>query len=216
MNTKALRNCVLGTTAALALAACGGGASEEASDSEAEADVETASVEVAFPDSVAAFGDGYPNSGDPCRRLGEGSATVDWLDDSATLVGCPTPEAAAALGGNLVGQVEGITVLSIPTGDANEGMPGEMPVMSSPVATPAAPAKPAADPGSRAALEAKCKAAVESTTGAKVARTISGSFSQAGTLFQFEVAGAQAPWQCIGYSDGSTGGVMYTGDEGAL
>ena len=65
-------------------------------------------------------------------------------------------------------------------------------------------------------LEAKCKAAVESTTGAKVTRTISGSFSEAGTLFQFEVAGAQAPWQCIGYRDGSTAGVMYTGDEGAL
>lgn len=203
-------------TGALALAACGRDADEGASDSEALADVDTASVEVTFPDGVAAFGDGYPKSGDPCRRLGEGSATVNWLDDSATLVGCPTPESAAALGGNLVGQVENITVLSIPKSAANEGMPNEIPVMSSPVAMPAAPAKPVTDPGSRAALEAKCKTAVESITGVKVTRTISGQFSQAGTLFQFEVAGAQAPWQCIGYSDGSTAGVMYTGDEGAL
>lgn len=210
---------VLAATCALTLAACGGSA-DEASDSEAEAEADTATVEVSFPESLAAFGDGYPEVGDPCRRLGEGSATIDWLDDSATLVGCPSPESAAAVGGNLVGQVEGITVLSIPTSDANERMPNEMPAMSSPVASRAATAKPspqpAADPGSRAALEAKCKAAVEGTTGAKVTRTISGSFSEAGTLFQFEVAGAQAPWQCIGYRDGSTAGVMYTGDEGAL
>jgi hypothetical protein len=75
----------------------------------------------AFPASLAPFGEGYPNAGDPCRRLGESPASANFLDDSATLVGCPTPEAAAALGGRVVATIEGITLVSIPAGDANPG-----------------------------------------------------------------------------------------------
>lgn len=106
----------------IALVACSGEA-PAVDDSEPEDTPDTASASVTFPDSLAPFGNGYPNEGDPCRRLGEGSATVDWLDDSATLVGCPSADAAAALGGSLMGEVEGITVISIPSANANEGMP---------------------------------------------------------------------------------------------
>lgn len=66
------------------------------------------------------------------------------------------------------------------------------------------------------ALEGKCFAEVEKVTGASVTATLSKDFSQAGTMFKFRVEGAQAPWQCIGYSNGTVGGVMYTGDEGAM
>jgi hypothetical protein len=76
----------------------------------------------AVPASLAPFGEGWPKAGDPCRRLGESAATANWLDDSAVLVGCPTVEAAAALGGTRVATIEGVTVVSVPTGDANQGM----------------------------------------------------------------------------------------------
>lgn len=79
---------------------------------------------VVIPDRLAPFGDGYPNPGDPCRRLGESAATSNWLDDSAMLVGCPTAESAAAVGGNTVAIVDGVRVISIPQGDANVGLPG--------------------------------------------------------------------------------------------
>ena len=82
--------------------------------------VETASLNV-WPKSLNPFGDGYPNAGDECRKVGESASTVNYLDDSATLVGCPSAEAAAALGGNVVATIDGITLVSIPAGDAMTG-----------------------------------------------------------------------------------------------
>ena len=101
--------------AALALVACGQG--------EASPGPEPAAEQVAaIPDSLAPFGDGYPNAGDPCRRLGESAATANYLDDSAVLVGCPSEAAAQALGGQVVDTIDGVTLVSVPMGDANAGM----------------------------------------------------------------------------------------------
>lgn len=108
--------------AALALSACGG--TDTAPD---EPDTQV----VAIPESLAPFGEGYPNAGDPCRNLGESEATSNYLDDSAVLVGCPSEASAEALGGKIVGNVDGVRLVSVPMGDANAGMGENGPVDTS-------------------------------------------------------------------------------------
>ncbi len=82
----------------------------------------------AWPGSLKVMGDGYPNAGDACRRLSESAATSKYLDDSAMLVGCPGVEeedvakAVDAAGGSVVGSTDGVTLISVPMGDANKGM----------------------------------------------------------------------------------------------
>jgi hypothetical protein len=75
----------------------------------------------AWPDSLMVMGEGFPHRGDVCRRIGESAATSDWLDDSATLVGCPTLEAASSLGGTIVGEVDGVVLASVPNRSALAG-----------------------------------------------------------------------------------------------
>lgn len=83
----------------------------------------TPSGSFVWPASVGAFGDGYPRSGDPCRRLGEADATGEYLDHTRDLVGCPGgPETAAARaivagGGRVVGQHDGVTMISVYAGE---------------------------------------------------------------------------------------------------
>jgi len=108
----------LTSAAALALSACGGDAGSDSPEAAGAAE-----EVVAIPESLAPFGDGYPGSGDPCRLLGESAATSNYLDDSALLVGCPSHASAAALGGEEVGNIDGVRLVSVPMGDANAGMP---------------------------------------------------------------------------------------------
>lgn len=80
-----------------------------------------ASAATAWPSSLVVVGDGYPNAGDPCRRIGESAATADLLDDAADLVGCPGGAQAPAVlalveghGGRVVKQYEDVTLVSVP------------------------------------------------------------------------------------------------------
>lgn len=72
-----------------------------------------------FPDSVNAFGDGYLDSGAPCRRLGEAPATAAYLDHTRTLAGCLTRSDANALGGQIAGLIDGVWLISIPNEHAS-------------------------------------------------------------------------------------------------
>jgi hypothetical protein len=78
-------------------------------------------AEASWPASLVVFGDGFPNSGDPCRRIGESQATMNFLDHTATLAGCLSAADAARLGGRIVGTVDGVTLVSIPTDPAPPG-----------------------------------------------------------------------------------------------
>lgn len=76
----------------------------------------------AWPASLRPFGEGFPQAGDPCRRLGETSAVADYLDHTKDLVGCPgsadSPPARALVterNGKVVGEIEGVTLISLPT-----------------------------------------------------------------------------------------------------
>ncbi|WP_200982586.1 hypothetical protein [Qipengyuania soli] len=200
---------LLAGAAALALSACGG------SSEEAPAEEATATAAVVIPETLAPFGDGYPNAGDPCRRLGESAATSNYLDDSADLVGCPTEADAEALGGKVVGNVEGIRLVSIPTGDANAGMTSPVgengPVDDAPAPNP----KEVAIRGPNG-LEGKCAKKVGKETGARVIGTNRIEESEAAIAIYINVEGGEAPWQCLAYRDGTIGDIMYTGSEGAL
>ena len=200
---------ILAGASALVLSACGG-ATEDTS--EAEAPAEELAV---IPETLAPFGDGYPNAGDPCVRLGESEATSNYLDDSAVLVGCPNEASAEALGGEVVGNVDGVRLVSIPMGDANAGMAQPTDGPGSDEAD--APAKPAqvAIRGVNS-LESRCSERVGRETGARVIGTNRIEESEAAIAIYVNIEGGEEPWRCLAYRDGTIGEIMYTGSEGAL
>lgn len=199
---------IVAGASALALAACG--------ENSAEPEAAPAEGLAVIPESLAPFGDGYPNAGDPCRNLGESAATSNYLDDSAILVGCPSEASAEALGGNIVGNVDGVRLVSMPMGDANAGM-GEAISENGPVAASTQAAAPAQVPIRGAnSLETRCADKVASTVGTPVLGTNRIEESEAAIEIYVNVQGADAPWRCLAYRDGTIGEVMYTGSEGAL
>lgn len=74
----------------------------------------------AWPASLVTVGNGYPAEGDACRRLGESPATANYLDHTATLIGCPGGADSATVRAMLldhrahvVGNTDGVTLISI-------------------------------------------------------------------------------------------------------
>jgi len=101
--------CVAGLACAPLLAACVSG-SGDAGSGPGKGSAHASSP---WPASLRPFGDAYPGPGSACRRVGETKATIDFLDDSAMLIGCPDSKAAAALGGRVVATIDGVTLVSV-------------------------------------------------------------------------------------------------------
>ena len=196
---------------AILLSACGSETEpQSAMDAGSTSEVVTAEI----PESLAPFGDGFPDPGDPCRKLGESPATSQYLDDSAQLVGCPTEATADAIAGEVVGNVDGIRLVSVPL-DSSLRPEAPVPKETAEPEEEEIKPKPVAIRGPDS-LESRCSAKVASETGAKVLGTNRIEESEAAIGIYVNVEGAQAPWRCLTYRDGTVGEVMYTGDEGAL
>lgn len=115
-----LRAILISVAIALLISAC-----QRSADSGSVATAPAAAAPAAsptWPASLSVVGDGFPNPGDPCRRVGESAATVDFLDDSASLAGCLSADDAARLGGTVVATVDGVTLVSVP---ASAAVPGD-------------------------------------------------------------------------------------------
>lgn len=113
INMRAMR--AIGSTLGLAMgvllvAAC----SSEAPQPDAPGATGQSPASFEWPASLPVFGDGFPTAGAPCRRIGESAATVDFLDDSASLVGCPNKAEAEKLGGTILKDIDGVTLVSVP------------------------------------------------------------------------------------------------------
>lgn len=127
------------TVASLGLvvvAACSPGANGDGqAEATAPAVAETPTADSAagfdWPASLNVLGEGYPASGDACRRLGESATVVDYLDHTGMLVGCPGDRSSAPAralldaGATVLGEVDGVTLLSIASESAAEAPSGD-------------------------------------------------------------------------------------------
>ena len=76
-------------------------------------------VAVSEPDPDLVFVRGYRTPSDECQLVGESAFTVDFLDDAANLVACPTGSYAmqtlmAETGSRIVTQTNSFTLFSLP------------------------------------------------------------------------------------------------------
>ena len=79
----------------------------------------TPDVAISEPDPELIFVRGYRGAADECQLVGETAFTIDFLDDAADLVACPTGSAAMAslvaeTGAQMVTQTNSFTFFSIP------------------------------------------------------------------------------------------------------
>ena len=77
------------------------------------------SVAISEPDPELNFVRGYRNAADECQLVGETAFTVEFLDDAADLVACPTGSAAMAslmaeTGAPAITQTNSFSFFSIP------------------------------------------------------------------------------------------------------
>lgn len=112
---------LLSLAVALAIAGCQKPAETAAPAADAAPAAPAAAAPTTWPASLVVVGDGFPNPGEACRKIGESEATVNYLDDSATLAGCLSADASAKLGGTVVGTVDGVTLVSVPGGTGTPG-----------------------------------------------------------------------------------------------
>ena len=76
-------------------------------------------VAISEPDPELVFVRGYRSPGDECQLVGETAFTIDYLDDAADLVACPTGSAAmeslmVETGAPVLTQTNSFTFFSIP------------------------------------------------------------------------------------------------------
>ena len=79
----------------------------------------TSVVGISEPDPELVFVKGYRSADDDCKLTGESAFTVDFLDDAADLVACPTGSAAMAslmaeTGAPMIAQTNSYSFFSIP------------------------------------------------------------------------------------------------------
>jgi hypothetical protein len=117
---KVLRIPLISAAVVLLVAGCQP-ATEPSATAQAPDQAPQATAPAAWPASLNVMGDGFPNPGDACRRIGESEATVDYLDHTATLAGCLSADDATKLGGSVVATVDGVTLVSVPNSPAAAG-----------------------------------------------------------------------------------------------
>ena len=76
-------------------------------------------VAISEPDPDLVFVRGYRGPSDACKLVGESAFTVEFLDDAADLVACPTGSAAmeslmAETGASMITQTNSFTFFSLP------------------------------------------------------------------------------------------------------